>query len=83
MIGHALGSPYGIPHGITSCLTLADLVKLRPSHPAETKQIARALPPTGKGQTTENDRENAIKVGDAIDELINGLGLGMRLTEYV
>ena len=28
-LGHALGSPYRIPHGLTSCLTLANVVRLK------------------------------------------------------
>ncbi len=82
IIGYALGSPYGIPHGITSCITLAGVVKLKSSNHAEAKQIARALPFTGKGPGTGNDREDAKNVGDAIDELVDGLGLGTRLAEY-
>jgi len=28
-MGYALGSPYSIPHGITSCLTLGHVMKLK------------------------------------------------------
>jgi alcohol dehydrogenase class IV len=81
-IGYALGSPYGIPHGITSCISLAGVVRLKASNPAEAEQIARALPFTGTGPRSGDDKEDALKVGDAIEELVNGLGLGTRLSEY-
>jgi alcohol dehydrogenase class IV len=81
-IGYALGSPYSIPHGITSCISLAGVVRLKANNPPEAEQIARALPFTGKGSRTGNDKEDAMKVGDAIDELVEGLGLGSRLSEY-
>jgi alcohol dehydrogenase class IV len=81
-LGYALGSPYGIPHGITSCLTLASVVRLKADNPGEAAQIARALPFTGKGSRSGHDREDALKVGDAIEELVDGLGLGSRLAEY-
>lgn len=81
-IGYALGSPYGIPHGITSCISLAGVVRLKADNPSEAKQIARALPFTGKGNRSGNDREDALKVGDAIDELVDRLGLTSTLAEY-
>ena len=81
-IGYAIGSPYNIPHGITSCISLAGVVRLKSNNPAEAEQIARALPYIGKGARSGNDREDALKVADAIDELVNGLGLGSTLTEY-
>lgn len=81
-IGYALGSPYGIPHGITSCITLAGVVKLKANNSAEAKQIARALSFTGKGSRTGNDREDAMKVGNAIEELVDRLGLETKLSEY-
>ncbi len=81
-IGHTIGSPYGIPHGITSCISLAGVVRLKASDPAQAEQIARALPFTGRGSRSGDDREDALKVGDAIEELVDGLGLGSRLSEY-
>ncbi|KAF7512846.1 hypothetical protein GJ744_011949 [Endocarpon pusillum] len=66
-IGYALGSPYGIPHPITSCITLAGVVKLKANNSsAEAKQVPRALPFTGKGSRTGNDREDAMQAGDAM-----------------
>ena len=80
-MGYALGSPYGIPHGITSCLTLASVVRLKAQNPDDAAQIARALPFIGQSRSG-NDREDAIKVGDAIEKLVNDLGLDSNLKEY-
>ena len=68
-LGYALGSPYAIPHGITSCLTLAKVVRLKADDPENAAQIARVLPFIGQTRTG-NDRQDAMKVGDAIEALV-------------
>lgn len=80
-LGYALGSPYGIPHGFTSCLTLAGVVRLKAENAEEAAQLARILPFVGQSRSGD-DKADANKVGDAIDELINGLGLGSTLKQY-
>lgn len=80
-LGYALGSPYGIPHGFTSCLTLAGVVRLKAENAEDAAQLARILPFVGQSRSGD-DKADAIKVGDAIDGLINGLGLGSTLKQY-
>lgn len=80
-MGYALGSPYGIPHGITSCITLAGVVRLRAQEPEAAAQIARALPFIGQSKSGD-DKQDAIKMGDAIEKLVRELGLDTRLEEY-
>lgn len=80
-LGYALGSPYGIPHGITSCLTLASVVRLKAQNADDAAQLARILPVIGQSNSGDN-RADATKVGDAIDQLITGLGLGSTLQQY-
>ncbi|KAL9043253.1 MAG: hypothetical protein Q9214_003554 [Letrouitia sp. 1 TL-2023] len=77
-VGYALGSPYGIPHGITSCLTLAGVVRLKAKDPEQAKWIARILPWIGL-ERSGNDKEDALKVGDAIEKLVENLGLTTQL----
>ncbi|CAF0964216.1 unnamed protein product [Didymodactylos carnosus] len=43
-LGYALGSSYGIPHGITSCLTLSSVIELKSKNEESASQLARALP---------------------------------------
>ena len=80
-LGYALGSPYGIPHGITSCLTLASVVKLKAEDPASAEQLARTLPFIGQSKSG-NDKEDAMKLGEAIQILVRELGLETNLKEY-
>ena len=80
-LGYALGSPYGIPHGITSCLTLAGVVRLKAQTPENAAQLARILPFIGQSKSGDN-KADALKVADAIDELVNGLGLTSNLKQY-
>ncbi|KAF9632215.1 Alcohol dehydrogenase iron-type [Lasiodiplodia theobromae] len=80
-LGYALGSPYSIPHGITSCLTLGHVVKLKAHDPWAASQVARLAPFIGLTRTG-NDQQDAINVGDAILELVRLLGLSKTLKEY-
>lgn len=80
-LGHFLGAPYRIPHGITSCLTLASVVKLKASNAADAEQIARIIPFIG-GSRSGNDLDDAATVGAAIEDLVHLLGLKSNLTQY-
>ena len=80
-LGYALGSPYGIPHGITSCLTLASVVRLKAEKPEDAEQLARVLPYIGRKKGGD-DRDDAIRFGDAIDELLKELELDTTLTDH-
>lgn len=78
-IGHAIGATYAIPHGITSCLSLAPTVHFKASNPEEAKQIARIIPYIGK-QSTGSDEKDSHIVGVAISELVEQLGHKTSLT---
>ncbi|KAK0105610.1 hypothetical protein ONS95_004141 [Cadophora gregata] len=81
-IGHALGATYNIPHGITSCLTLAPVVALKArTKPEEARMIARVVPYIGE-ESRGSDEEDALVVGRAIEGLVEGLGHKTSLTEY-
>lgn len=79
-LGYALGSPYQIPHGVTSCLTLGHVVKLKAEDPGVANAISRLLPFIG-GSRSGSDRQDAEKVGDMILKLVSDLGLKTTLTE--
>jgi alcohol dehydrogenase class IV len=80
-LGYALGSPYGIPHGKTSCLTLGHVVKLKAHDPTAAPQIARMAPFIGV-ETKGSDQEVAVAVGQKVLDLVNELGLKTTLTEW-
>ncbi|KAF2722488.1 Dehydroquinate synthase-like protein [Polychaeton citri CBS 116435] len=80
-LGYALGSPYQIPHGITSCLTLGHVVKLKAKlSSADAVQIARMVPYIGL-KSTGDTVQDALAVGDAVLNLVEVLGLKTTLTE--
>lgn len=81
-LGYALGSPYGIPHGETSCLTLGHVVKLKASlSEKDAASCARILPFIGGAPRSGDDVKDANQVGDAILDLVERLGLKTTLTE--
>ncbi|KAJ7067863.1 alcohol dehydrogenase IV [Mycena amicta] len=82
-LGHKLGATYKIPHGITSCLTLAPVVALqsRIASPDDKACLARCLfyleePSTG---SIEGD---ILKLSALIAGLVENLGLKSTLSEY-
>jgi len=80
-LGYALGSPYQIPHGITSCLTLGHVVKLKAeSSDEDAAQLARVAPFIGISKSND-DKKDATAVGDAILDLVKSLDLKTTLTE--
>ena len=83
--GHALGASYGIPHGITSCLTLPTVLRYKASKSAEEAKaiakIARYLP--GRVVTdSKSDVEVANAVADAVQALVEELGYAKTLDDY-
>ncbi|RPD63692.1 alcohol dehydrogenase IV [Lentinus tigrinus ALCF2SS1-6] len=83
LLGHKLGATYGIPHGITSCLTLASVVALKAETASkEDKEwLAGALFYLRKPST--GSLEGDIKqLSVEIQQLVDGLGLHSTLSQY-
>ena len=80
-MGYALGSPYHIPHGITSCLTLGHVVKLQAADPEAAQQIGRLLPFIGE-EKSGDDKRDAERVGERVLNLVEELGLDNDLRNY-
>ena len=88
-LGYNLGSPYGIPHGTCSCLTLGPTIAALAKHttgPA-LDQLASILPfvdpsAAAKLDTTASSREKATAVATAIDQLVKDCGVQATLTQY-
>jgi alcohol dehydrogenase class IV len=80
-LGYALGSPYNIPHGITSCLTLGHVVKLKARDPEAAEQISRLLPFLGEKGSADK-KKDAEDVGDRILKLVKELDLDADLSKY-
>lgn len=79
-------SRYSVPHGICSCITLAGTVRVQAKHLSDSnvKQLASLLPfiTSTTVHSSDDPREEAIKVADAIDQLISDLALTSTLSEY-
>ncbi|KAM5492259.1 hypothetical protein MaudMau93_001563 [Microsporum audouinii] len=81
-IGHVIGATYAIPHGITSCISLAKTVHFKAArNPEEAHQIAKILPYIGLTCSGDDSRD-ANAVGDAIAKLVESLELKSTLTEF-
>ncbi|KAK5059833.1 hypothetical protein LTR84_009716 [Exophiala bonariae] len=81
-LGYALGSPYAIPHGVTSCITLGGTVKLVARLKKENaRNLSAILPHIGEKQSG-NNIQDCDSVGDRILQLVDLLGLQTTLTEY-
>lgn len=74
-LGYALGSPYNIPHGFTSCMTLGKVIQLKAHEsPVNASQISRLIGATG-GNPTGDDLKDALEVGDRVLALVQSLKL--------
>ncbi|OJT15914.1 Alcohol dehydrogenase 2 [Trametes pubescens] len=82
-LGHKIGARYSIPHGITSCLTLAPTVALQTELASEEDKewLAGALFHLRQPSTGSIDGD-IRKLSASIDSLVEGLGLRSTLTEY-
>ena len=78
-IGRVIGATWNIPHGITSCLTLAEVMR------AEAQRNPERLIPiaAAEGKPTGGPyRRVAESAADGVAELVNDLGLSKRLRDY-
>ena len=78
-LGKQIGSPYGIPHGVTSCLLLPHVMRyLAPTHSERLRLVGSAMgvPSRLSGQ------EAAHAAADAVAALIDRLGQPRHLAAY-
>ncbi len=79
-IGRAIGATWNIPHGITSCLTLSEVMKSEMNrNRARLAAIAEAEGRNVKGVGSD---EAAIGAANGVRELVVGLGLSKHLSDY-
>jgi len=79
-IGRVIGATWNIPHGITSCLTLGEVMRMEASrNPDRLALIAKA-----EGKHTESIRTEkaAVEAAEGVSNLVHGLGLSKRLRDY-
>ncbi|KAG1862582.1 alcohol dehydrogenase IV [Suillus subalutaceus] len=82
-LGHKLGATYGIPHGITSCLTLAPVVNLQAeiASQEDKEYLAEALLYLREPSTGSVDGD-VRKLSSMITSLVQELGLQRTLSQY-
>jgi alcohol dehydrogenase len=79
-IGRVIGATWNIPHGITSCLTLSEVMRMEAKrNPERLALIAQA-----QGKNTEHLslEKAALEAADGVSELVLRLGLSKRLRDY-
>ncbi len=80
-LGRRMGATYGVPHGITSCVTLAPVMRFMSTrdaaHLAAVARIGRAV----AGDVVGDDLRAAQAAVDAVGDLVTRLGLPARLRE--
>jgi alcohol dehydrogenase class IV len=79
-IGRVIGATWDIPHGITSCLTLAQVMRHEAQrHPDRLAMIAQA-----EGQDSKGMSQNklALSAAEGVEDLVKDLGLSKRLSDY-
>jgi maleylacetate reductase len=79
-IGRTIGATWNIPHGITSCLTLPEVMRMQAKRlPKTLALIATAEGANVQGFSTEKAAELAA---DKVAELVKELGLSKKLRDY-
>ncbi|CAE7123009.1 unnamed protein product [Rhizoctonia solani] len=93
-LGHKLGATYQIPHGITSCLTLAKstALKARFSDPYSQENLTRAVKRLGAevgdilpdvvGENEPEASRGGVILSYYIEDLVDKLGLSSALAEW-
>jgi 3-oxoacid CoA-transferase len=79
-LGKQVGSPHGIPHGVTSCLLLPHVMRYRARTQAD--RLARMAPAMGVERPGASEHDLAMAAADAVYGLIRKLGLPQHLAGY-
>jgi alcohol dehydrogenase class IV len=79
-IGRVIGATWNIPHGITSCLTLAEVMRQKTrEYPDRLALIAKA---EGENSTELSTDKLALQGADGVEHLVKSLGLAKKLSDY-
>jgi alcohol dehydrogenase class IV len=79
-IGRVIGATWDIPHGITSCLTLAEVMRHQArKYPDRLVLIANA---EGQNPIGHSESKHALSAADRVEELVKELRLSKKLSDY-
>ncbi len=79
-IGRVIGATWNIPHGITSCLTLAEVMRMEARR--NTERLALIAKAEGRPLEDVPADKAALSAADGVSELVGELGLSKRLRDY-
>jgi len=79
-IGRVIGATWNIPHGITSCLTLAEVMRMEAKRSPE--RLALIAKAEGRPIDGLPAYKAALSAADGVSELVGELGLSKRLRDY-
>ncbi|MDE3076525.1 MAG: iron-containing alcohol dehydrogenase [Chloroflexota bacterium] len=80
MLGKQIGAPYGIPHGVTSCLLLPHV--MRYAARAKARRLAFMAAAMSIDPAVRSDEELACAAAEAVEALVRRLGLPQHLSAY-
>lgn len=78
-IGKRIGATYGVPHGATSCILLPPVMRHKAGLPESAACLAAASRTLGLGTEDLTDQEAALALAQAVEILVQRLGLPGRL----
>jgi maleylacetate reductase len=80
-LGRRMGATYGVPHGITSCVTLAPVMRFMATRDAPHAEVIARIGHAIAGDVVGDDLRAAQSAVDAVGDLVVRLGLPTRLRE--
>jgi maleylacetate reductase len=82
-IGHVLGGTYGVPHGITSAMTLPAVMRaMADAAPGQLATVARALDPSVPLDVNSPSSADPADAAHLLSELIATVGLTASLRDF-
>ena len=81
-IGKRIGATYNVPHGVTSCILLPHVMRLKAQNPADAAHLAPMARALDRAAPSTPDREAALSAADAVTDLVHRLDLPSRLREF-
>jgi alcohol dehydrogenase class IV len=79
-IGRVIGATWKIPHGITSCITLPEV--MREEAHRQPKRLMLIAEAEGQQVTSMPDSQIAMSAAKGVQDLIDNLGLSKKLHDY-
>ncbi len=81
MIGKRIGATYGVSHGVTSCILLPHVMRYKASLPGDAARLAPVARVLGLAGDSASDQEATLASANAVENLVQKLGLPKRLSE--